>query len=166
MKIIYGNGICYLDSIGAEIKDIVIYYEGNPYLIHKYKEIIKILEESIRIKSPKKKGLLLNGNNQIHIGFEEYLTDSKLFSYRGHFRITKAYFNTYAQYKGINLEYENNHLDFWDKSEGNWETDDSRNWEECGNTYKFGTGVKNSTKLFKTGMRNVISTSKATTISY
>lgn len=89
----YGAGICRIDNLDP-IESVVIHYIGNPYLYHNHLEITHLFENSIYYRNRGSKSLLIHGNNQIHIGFNQNLENKmELFKYVGRFKIAKVYIN-------------------------------------------------------------------------
>lgn len=147
MKVIYNNGKCFIDSVNVQIKTIVIYYEGNAVFNHSFKtlESFNFRKNTVRIKNYKNDGLFINGNNQIHIGFTEFLKNNFLFNYNGYFKITKVLVNN------LEINFENNFIDIYEENNIKWDDDDTNTWDKSDKTYKF--GVMPKVKRVKNGFQ-------------
>ena len=95
MKIKYGKGECFIDYKIEEISSIVIRYRGVITIRHSFMGIDSILDnERAILNNVNRNNLLIEGNNQIHIGFLNNPKDlNKLFNYNGDFRIISAKVN-------------------------------------------------------------------------
>ena len=95
MKIKYGKGECFIDYKIEEISSIVIRYRGVITIRHNFMGIDSILDnERAILNNVNRNNLLIEGNNQIHIGFLNNPKDlNKLFNYNGDFRIISAKVN-------------------------------------------------------------------------
>jgi hypothetical protein len=140
----YGKGICIIKYSTDILKSVVIKYRGNPRLKHNHLSLDAMLGgDSVLIKNYGSKNLLIQGNNQIHIGFingaeEEF----ELFRYTGLFKILSVKVND----KNIKITEMN--IDYWNKIDSTWNT--AGKPEQYKYNYQFGRGLKNKkSKLSK-----------------
>ena len=131
MKLIYGKGECCINGINEKISSIVIKYQGAVILKHKHAELINVLNNNLHFRHLKSKSLLIQGNNQIHIGFLPPLIElEELFRYAGEFKILSAKVND----KNIAVELFG--VDYWNLINSNW--DNAGKPERYKGTYTFG----------------------------
>ena len=139
MKLIYGKGNCNLDSIVEPINSIIIKYRGNIVLRHNFAELINVTDNNQYFRNLYTKSILIHGNNQIHIGFLEPLTEiNKLFEYVGEFKIMSAKINN------ININFETKGVDFYELINSKW--DNMGKPEIYKDSYQIGKVSKNRNK--------------------
>ena len=152
MKIIYGQDSCILQ--GSLVTEVVITYQGNPYLSHNHLEIIDILNQNqARVKNGNSTSVIIHGNNQIHIGFKDAIDgELELFKYTGFFKILTAKINN----ESATIETKN--IDFWEQVNSKW--DNAGKPEKYRGTYKSGTGSKNRNKHMRNLLKKAIDIKK------
>ena len=85
--IIYGKGNCILKYSTEILQSVVIKYRGNPKLNHNHLSVDAMLGgDKVLMGNYGSKSLLIQGNNQIHIGFMDGAEkEFELFKYTGLF---------------------------------------------------------------------------------
>ena len=158
MIITYGNGECFVDFKKETIKSIVIHYTGSITIRHNFIAVSRFIDsENVLLSNVDKKNLLIEGNNQIHIGFLEQPENlNKLFDYNGDFKITSAKINNQV----VTVKATN--VDFYELIDSNW--DNAGEPEKYKGTYVVGKvprkrksigGTKTSSKA-RNGVRRAI----------
>ena len=156
--IIYGNGECFVDFTKEKISSIIIYYKGSVYLKHKFMSVDSMFDNGdALLNRVNRDNLLLEGNNQIHIGFLKQPKNlNKLFDYNGDFKITSAKINDQV----VTVKATN--VDFYELIDSNW--DNAGEPEKYKGTYVVGKvprkrksigGTKTSSKA-RTSVRRAI----------
>ena len=141
----YGKGICIIKYSTYILKSVVIKYRGNPRLKHNHLSLDAMLGgDSVLIKNYGSKNLLIQGNNQIHIGFINGAENEfELFRYTGLFEILSVKVND------KNIEITEMNIDYWNKVDSTWNT--AGKPEQYKGTYRYGRGgkVNKKSKLSK-----------------
>ena len=161
--ITYGNGECFVDYTKEKISTIVIHYKGSVLLKHKFMTISSFLGgDRVILKNINRNNMLIEGNNQIHIGFLEQPKNlNKLFDYNGDFKITSAKINDQV----VTVKATN--VDFYELIDSNW--DNAGEPEKYKGPYGVGKvprkrksigGTKTSSKT-RSGVRRAITGSTA-----
>lgn len=156
--ITYGNGECFVDYTKEKISTIVIHYKGSFLLKHKFMTISSFLGgDRVILKNINRNNMLIEGNNQIHIGFLKQPKNlNKLFDYNGDFKITSAKINDQV----VTVKATN--VDFYELIDSNW--DNAGEPEKYKGTYVVGKvprkrksigGTKTSSKA-RSGVRRAI----------
>ena len=156
--ITYGNGECFVDYTKEKISTIVIHYKGSVYLKHKFMSVDSMFDNGdALLNRVNRDNLLLEGNNQIHIGFLKQPKNlNKLFDYNGDFKITSAKINDQV----VTVKATN--VDFYELIDSNW--DNAGEPEQYKGTYVVGKvprkrkligGTKTSSKA-RTSVRRAI----------
>ena len=160
MKIKYGKGECFIEYTKEEISTIVIKYKGLISLRHNFMGVDSILDdERALLKNVNRNNLLIEGNNQIHIGFLNNPQNlNKLFDYNGEFKIQSAKVND----KNIPIELFG--VDYYNLINSNW--DNAGKPEKYNGTYTFGKIPRKKRLRGRNIKRNIKRLSKGSTGGY